>query len=132
MQRMVSFGELEDYAKRYSETRQRKELEVEAKDAATKIIDSITSPDFSLPLQRQGLVSNGTMTYIYLNNLTYPYLFEFLAEILHTKIPIIVNDASFGPGEIIVNKVDQKEAKDDLNTSIGELQKLLYAKKNKL
>jgi len=129
---MVSFGELEDYAKRYSETRQRKELEVEAKDAATKIIDSITSPDFSLPLQRQGLVSNGTMTYIYLNNLTYPYLFEFLAEILHTKIPIIVNDASFGPGEIIVNKVDQKEAKDDLNTSIGELQKLLYAKKNKL
>jgi hypothetical protein len=132
MQRMVSFGELEDYAKRYSETRQRKELEVEAKDAATKIIDSITSPDFSLPLQRQGLVSNGTMTYIYLNNLTYPYLFEFLAEILHTKIPIIVNDASFGPGEIIVNKVDQKEAKDDLNTSIGELQKLLYAKKNQL
>jgi hypothetical protein len=132
MQRMVSFGELEAYAKRYSETRQRKELEVEAKDAATKIIDSITSPDFSLPLQRQGLVSNGTMTYIYLNNLTYPYLFEFLAEILHTKIPIIVNDASFGPGEIIVNKVDQKEAKDDLNTSIGELQKLLYAKKNKL
>jgi hypothetical protein len=132
MQRMVSFGELEDYAKRYSETRLRKELEVEAKDAATKIIDSITSPDFSLPLQRQGLVSNGTMTYIYLNNLTYPYLFEFLAEILHTKIPIIVNDASFGPGEIIVNKVDQKEAKDDLNTSIGELQKLLYAKKNKL
>jgi len=129
---MVSFGELEDYAKRYSETRQRKELEVEAKDAATKIINSITSPDFSLPLQRQGLVSNGTMTYIYLNNLTYPYLFEFLAEILHTKIPIIVNDASFGPGEIIVNKVDQKEAKDDLNTSIGELQKLLYAKKNKL
>jgi hypothetical protein len=129
---MVSFGELEDYAKRYSETRQRKELEVEAKDAATKIIDSITSPDFSLPLQRQGLVSNRTMTYIYLNNLTYPYLFEFLAEILHTKIPIIVNDASFGPGEIIVNKVDQKEAKDDLNTSIGELQKLLYAKKNKL
>jgi hypothetical protein len=132
MQRMVSFGELEDYAKRYSETRQRKELEVEAKDAATKIIDSITSPDFSLPLQRQGLVSNGTMTYIYLNNLTYPYLFEFLAEILHTKIPIIVNDASFGPGEIIVNKVDQNEAKDDLNSSIGELQKLLYAKKNKL
>ena len=129
---MVSFGELEDYAKRYSETRQRKELEVEAKDTATKIIDSITSPDFSLPLQRQGLVSNGTMTYIYLNNLTYPYLFEFLAEILHTKIPIIVNDASFGPGEIIVNKVDQKEAKDDLNTSIGELQKLLYTKKNKL
>jgi hypothetical protein len=129
---MVSFGELEDYAKRYSETRQRKELEVEAKDAATKIIDSITSPDFSLPLQRQGLVSDGTMTYIYLNNLTYPYLFEFLAKILHTKIPIIVNDTSFGPGEIIVNKVDQKEAKDDLNTSIGELQKLLYAKKNKL
>jgi len=129
---MVSFRELEEYAKRYSETRQRKELEVEAKDTATKIIDSITSPDFSLPLQRQGLVSNGTMTYIYLNNLTYPYLFEFLAEILHTKIPIIVNDASFGPGEIIVNKVDQKEAKDDLNSSIGELQKLLYAKKNKV
>ena len=129
---MVSFRDLEEYAKRYSETRQRKELEVEAKDAATKIIDSITSPDFSLPLQRQGLVSDGTMTYIYLNNLTYPYLFEFLAEILHTKIPIIVNDASFGPGEIIVNKVDQKEAKDDLNSSIGELQKLLYAKKNKV
>jgi hypothetical protein len=132
MQRMVSFRDLEDCAKRYSDTRKRKELEVEAKHTATKIIDSITSPDFSLPLKRQGLVSNGTMTYIYLNNLTYPYLFEFLAEILHTKIPIIVNDTSFGPGEIIVNKVDEKEAKDDLNSSIEELQKLLYAKKNKL
>ena len=78
-----------------------KRFEVDAKDTAIKIIDSITSPDFSLPLQQQGLVSNGTMTYIYLNNLTYPYLFEFIAEILHTKIPIIVNDTSFGPGEII-------------------------------
>jgi ABC-type uncharacterized transport system substrate-binding protein len=132
MQIMVSFNQLEDYAKKYSDTRQHKELEVDAKDTAIKIIDSITSPDFSLPLQQQGLVSNGTMTYIYLNNLTYPYLFEFIAEILHTKIPIIVNDTSFGPGEIIVSKVDQKQAKDDLNSSIGELQKLVYAKKNKV
>ena len=39
---------------------------------------------------------------------------------------------AFGPGEIIVSKVDQKQAKDHLNSSIGELQKLVYAKKNKL
>ena len=72
------------------------------------------------------------MTYIYLNNLTYPYLFEFIAEILHTKIPIIVNDTSFGPGEIIVSKVDQKQAKDHLNSSIGELQKLGVRKEKQI
>src|SRR2546422_2218378 len=99
---MISFDELEYNVKKYLESKEHKESE--SKDAAIKIIDSISSPDFKFPVQKEGVVSNGTTSYIYMKDLTYPNLFEFMAEILHTKIPITINDARFGPGEIIINK----------------------------
>jgi hypothetical protein len=127
---MTSFDELEYNAKRYLESKQNKGLESDSKDAALKIIDFISSQDFKFPVQEEGVVSNGTTSYVYANDLTYPNLFEFIAGILHTKIPITINGTRFGPGEIIVNKGCKEEAEEELDSCLNELQKLIHAKKH--
>lgn len=124
---MTSFEELEYNAKRYLDSKQNKGLE--SKDAALKIIDFISSQDFKFPIQKEGVYSNGTTSYVYTKDMTYPNLFEFIAEILHTKIPITINDTRFGPGEIIVNKA-LEEAEEELDSCLKELQKLIHAKKH--
>ena len=48
------------------------------------------------------------------------------------KIPIIINDTKFGPGEIIVNRGNEQDAQYELGLCIRELQKLIYAKKHNL
>jgi hypothetical protein len=127
---VTSFDDLEYIAKKYMKSKQNKGLDSESKDAAIKIIDAISSPDFKIPLQKEGVVSNGTTSYVYTNDLTYPNLFEFIAEVLHMKIPITINYTIFGPGEIIVNKGSKEEAELELDSCLKELQKLLYAKKH--
>jgi hypothetical protein len=127
---MTSFDELEYNAKRYLESKQNKGLESESKDAALKIIDFISSQDFNFPIQKEGVFSNGTTSYVYTKDMTYPNLFEFIAEILHTKIPITINDTRLGPGEIIVNKEHKEEAEKELDSCLKELQKLIHAKKH--
>lgn len=127
---MTSFDELEYNAKRYLESKQNKGLESDSKDAALKIIDFVSSQDFKFPVQEEGVVSNETTSYVYANDLTYPNLFEFLAGILHTKIPITINGTRFGPGEIIVNKGCKEEAEEELDSCLKELQKLIHAKKH--
>ena len=122
---MVNFDELEHTAKKYVELKRHKELGSESKNAAISIIDSISSADFAFPLKEEGVVSNGTTTYVYINNLTYPNLFEFIAEMLYLKIPIIINDTKFGPGEIIVNKGNEKDAQQEIGSCVKELQKLI-------
>jgi hypothetical protein len=124
---MTSFDELEYNAKIYLESKQNKGSE--SKDAALKIIDFISSQDFKFPIQKEGVFSNGTTSYVYTKDMTYPNLFEFISEILHTKIPITINDTRFGPGEIIVNK-GLEEAEEELNSCLKELQKLIHAKKH--
>lgn len=124
---MTSFDELEYNAKRYLESKQNKGLE--SKDAALKIIDFISSQDFKFPIQKEGVFSNGTTSYVYTKDITYPNLFEFISEILHTKIPITINGTRFGPGEIIVNK-GLEEAEEELDSCLKELQKLIHAKKH--
>ena len=127
---MTSFDELEYNAKRYLESKQNKGLESDSKDAALKIIDFISSQDFKFPVQEEGVVSNGTTSYVYANDLTYPNLFEFIAGILHTKIPITIHGTRFGPGEIIVNRGCKEEAEEELDSCLKELQKLIHAKKH--
>jgi hypothetical protein len=128
---MINLNEVEYAAKKYIELKkQHKKLAYDAKNAAISIINSISSPDFVFPLKKEGVVSNETTTYIYINNLTYPNLFEFIAEMLHLEIPITINDSKFGPGEIIVNKGNEQEAKQELGSSVKELQKLIHAKKS--
>jgi hypothetical protein len=127
---MTSFDELEYNAKRYLESKQNKGLESDSKDAALKIIDFVSSQDFKFPVQEEGVVSNETTSYVYANDLTYPNLFEFIAGILHTKIPITINGTRFGPGEIIVNKGCKEEADEELDSCLKELKKLIHAKKH--
>jgi hypothetical protein len=42
-------------------------------------------------------------TYVYENNATFPELYDILGE-LHSKVPLEVRGAKFGPCEIIVSK----------------------------
>jgi hypothetical protein len=107
------------------------EQKSELKDIAIRIIDQITSPGFAFPIQDQSVVSNGVTTYVYTDNMTYPNLLEFIAEVLHTKIPVIINTATFGPGEIIINKDEEKEALDELKSYTNELQMLVHGKEAK-
>jgi hypothetical protein len=128
---MVDFDKLEELAKEYVELK-KGEQESKSKNAAINLIDFLSSTDFAFPLKKEVVASNGTTTYLYINNSTYPHLFEFIAEILHVKIPIIINDAKFGPGEIIVNNDNEKDAKQELDSCVKELQKLINGKKNKV
>jgi hypothetical protein len=127
---LVNFDKLEELAKEYAELK-KQEGESMSKNAALELITHISTADFAFPLKKEVVESNGTTTYVYINNNTYPNLIEFIAEILHLKIPIIINNAKFGPGEIIVNKDNEKEAKQELVSSVKELQKLINGKKNK-
>lgn len=127
----INFVELENDATRFFEMKQYGERKSELKDIAIRIIDQISSPEFAFPIQDQSVVSNGVTTYVYTDNLTYPNLLEFIAEVLHTKIPVIINTATFGPGEIIINKDEEQEALDELNSCANELQMLIHGKKAK-
>ena len=127
---MVDFYKLEELAKQYIELKKH-EREAEAESAALNLINQISSPDFAFPLKNETIESNGTTSYVYINNNTFPNIIEFVAQVLHQTIPIMINNAKFGPGEIIVNKGNKKEAEQDLFSSVKELQKLINAKKNK-
>ncbi|HET6799874.1 MAG TPA: hypothetical protein VFH25_04855 [Nitrososphaeraceae archaeon] len=128
---MVDFDKIEELAKEYIELK-KGEQESKSKKAAINLMDLLSSKDFAFPLKKEVAESNGTATYLYLNNKTYPHLFEFIAEILHLEIPIIVNNVKFGPGEIIVNSDNEKDAKQELDSCVKELQKLINGKKNKV
>jgi hypothetical protein len=127
----INFAELENDAKRFFELKHSEKTASELNNIAIKIIDEISLPEFSLPIHNQSVVSNRVTTFVYKDNLTYPNLLEFIAEVLHTKIPVIINTARFGPGEIIVNKENEQEALIELNSCIRELQVLIHAKKVK-
>jgi hypothetical protein len=79
---MSSFDEVEHLAMRYLESRQNKESD--AKSFAIKIIDYISSPDLKFPLRKGGVVSNGTTSYVYIDSIAYPNLFE-LQKLIHAK-----------------------------------------------
>jgi hypothetical protein len=127
----INFAELENDAKRFFELKHSEKTASELNNIAIKIIDEISLPEFSFPIHNQSVVSNRVTTFVYKDNLTYPNLLEFIAEVLHTKIPVIINTARFGPGEIIVNKENEQEALIELNSCIKELQVLIHAKKVK-
>ncbi len=128
---MVDFDNLEELAKEYIELK-KGEQESKSKNAAINLMDLLSSTDFAFPLKKEVAESNGTVTYLYLNNKTYPHLFEFIAEMLHLEIPIIINNVKFGPGEIIVKSDNEKDAKQELDSCAKELQKLINGKKNKV
>jgi hypothetical protein len=124
----INFVELENDAKRFSELKQNEKSGSELRKIAIRIVDQISSPEFAFPIHHQSVVSSGVTTYIYKDNITYPNLLEFIAEVLHTKIPVIINTATFGPGEIMVNKEGKNEALQELNSCVKELQMLIHGK----
>jgi len=133
---MANFAELEKTAEKYVNLKRQKkmdqertELEEELNNISISIIGYFSSPEFAFPLERQEVVSNGTTTYVYKNNSTYPNLFEFISQLLHKPIPIVLEGTKFGPGEIIVKGDNIKAARRELGHCIIELQKLIIGKK---
>jgi len=125
---VASLNDLEKTSKKYAENKQAGK-NAESADLAAKIIDSISSPNFSFKVRDDALVSDDTTSYVYENSATYPFLFDFLAEILHAKIPIAVEDAKFGSGEILVTHGLKETADARLNSAVKELQKLVRGKR---
>jgi len=99
---------------------------------AAGIVDAISLPSFSFPLKKQALSSEGTTTYVYEDNAAFPALYDFLGELLHSKVPLEIRDAKFGPGEIIVSKQDRKEADVALSMGVKELQELVHARESEI
>lgn len=130
---MAKLDELEELAKKYAQLKQQNNANesnrMELARLAIKIIDSISSSSFFLPLEKDALSSDGTTTYIYQNNATYPAIFDLLAEILHVTVPIEIGRVKFGPGEILVTANDRSEADIELELSTKEMQKLVYSRR---
>ena len=124
----MNFDKLEVYAEEVKES----SLEDAKKSKLTeKIILLMSAEALMFPIQNDVLISNNTASYIYKDNKTYPNLFEFIAGMLHTQIPIVINDCKFGPGEIIVKAITADEALEKLSASSNELQKLINSKKGR-
>ncbi|HEX2014254.1 MAG TPA: hypothetical protein VLA68_03410 [Nitrososphaera sp.] len=125
--------DIEKLAKRYARLRASKQRSdsdrTELIEAAATIVDSISSPNFAFPIKKAALESSGTTTYTYENNSAYPALFDFLAELLHTRVPIEIESTKFGPGEILVARGKRNEADIELALSFKELQKLVHARR---
>jgi hypothetical protein len=133
---LAILDELEELAKKYEILKQQENANesdrVELAHLAIKIIDSISSASFSLPLEKDALSSDGATTYIYQNNATYPAIFDLLAEVLHITVPIEIGRVKFGPGEILVAAQDKREADIELDLSIKEMQKLVHARRTEI
>jgi hypothetical protein len=133
---LAILDELEELAKKYEILKQQENANesdrMELARLAIKIIDSISSASFSLPLEKDALSSDGATTYIYQNNATYPAIFDLLAEVLHITVPIEIGRVKFGPGEILVAAQDKREADIELEQSIKEMQKLVYARRTEI
>lgn len=127
-----TIDDLERIAKKYTELEQerKKENDAELVKLAKDIVDAISLPSFSFPLKEETQATNGITTYVYENNATFPALYNFLAEVLHSKIPIELGNTKFGPGEITVSKEGKREADAKLAASIKELQELVHAKRS--
>jgi hypothetical protein len=128
---LTNLDELERMAKRYSQLKN-SENNAELAQLGATIVDAVSLPSFSFPLKDETLSSEGTTTYVYEGNAAFPALFEFLGELLHSKVPLEIRDAKFGPGEIIVSKESKEEADVSLDIAVRELQELVHAKESEI
>lgn len=122
------FEQLEETAEKYAAAKTSRDPG--RASLANKLIEMISSPDFVLPLKKKSLSSSGTTTYVYENDAGYPATFAFIAEVLHTKVPIHVGSSKFGPGEIIVAREQKEEAEGEIAKDVNELRELVHARKS--
>jgi hypothetical protein len=124
---------MEELAEKYAQLKQQdsdnERGSLELGRLAVRFIDSISSSTFFLPLEKSTQSSNGTTTYIYQNNATYPAVFDLLAELLHITVPIEIGRVKLGPGEILVSTKDRGDADIEIELATKELQKLVHAKR---
>jgi hypothetical protein len=128
---MTNLDELERTAKKYAQLKKGGN-DAELAQLAAGIVDAISLPSFSFPLKEKALSNDGTTTYVYEGNATFPALYDFLGELLHSKVPLEVRDAKFGPGEIIVSKQSKEEADVALGMCVKELQELVHARESEI
>jgi hypothetical protein len=130
---LSKLDELEELAKKYAQLKEQgnanESNRVDLARLAVKIIDSISSPSFFLPIEKDTQSSDGTTTYVYQNNATYPAVFDLLAELLHFTVPIEIGRVKLGPGEILVGTKERSEADIELELSTKELQKLVHGRR---
>jgi hypothetical protein len=128
---LTNLNELERIAAKYAHLK-KSVNSAELAQLASSIVDSISLPSFSFPVKGEALSANGTTTYLYENNATFPALYDFLGELLHAKGALEVRDAKFGPGEIIVTKQSKEEADVALGMCVKELQELVHARESEI
>jgi hypothetical protein len=130
---MEKLDELEELAKKFAQLKQQDNANeserVELARLAVRIIDSISSPSFFLPLEKDTQSSDRTTTYVYQNNATYPAVFDLIAELLHVTVPLEIGRVKVGPGEILVSTNDRNEADIEVELTTKELQKLVHARR---
>lgn len=125
-----NLAEMERMAGEYAKLKQAHGSDGRLADIAARLIDSLSSPDFAFPLRDEAPVSGGTTTYVYEGGATYPNLYDFISEMLHTPVPIVIGKAKFGPGEIIVG-AEGAPAGAELRQAMTELQKTVHGKKSR-
>jgi hypothetical protein len=128
---LTNLDELELVAAKYARLK-KSGNGAELAQLASSIVNSISLPSFSFPLKEETLSNEGTTTYVYENNATFPALYDFLGELLHVKVPLEVMDAKFGPGEIIVTKQCKEDADVALGTCVKALQELVHARESEI
>ena len=125
--RSMVLSELEAMASRYSALRSNRSPE--AAEMAARIIDHISNNGLQLPLKEQAQSNNGKVTFLYEHGSSFPLLFAFLGEILHTNVPVEAGACKFGPAEIIVTASSESQARKELAKSQSDLRRLVSAKK---
>ena len=118
---MEKFAELEDIANRYWDLKHHDRMNADLGKMPNSLIEALISPSFTFPVEKEGIVSEGTTSYFYINNVTCPNLFEFLSDLLHLEIPININKTKFGPGEILISIDNEKDAHPEMISSVEEL-----------
>jgi hypothetical protein len=102
---------------------------------ANQIIDKIAKEGLPFSAERESveaITASQTTTFLYANGASFPALFEFLAEALHSAIPIQIGSCKFGPNEVLVHATSKRKAIGELDKSIDDLRRLLTAKRSEI
>ena len=126
----ILLSEIEAQAEAYAKAKESKTTDLAS--ISGRLVDAISSQDFILPLKPETVFANGTTTFVYESNSSYPALFAFIAEVLHTKVPVEIGSSKFGPSEILVKSASKEEANLELAKSLKELRQLVRAKKTEI
>ena len=93
---MTNLDELERMAKRYAQLKNGGN-DAELAQLASSIVEAISLPSFSFPLKEETLSSDGTTTYVYEDNATFPALYDFLGQVKNEGLAPFITAYGFYP-----------------------------------